>query len=72
MNVSSARDVLVSKIKFYEKMSRKTRKSALKIWHQGGSNSATYEYSLSVADYYDGLVMDLSSRLAEYDKKEGL
>lgn len=70
--MNSYRSVLVSKIKFFEKMARKTRRGALRDWRSGSAKFGTYEASLTVADKYDDNVMKLSQALKKYDEEKGL
>lgn len=70
--MNNYRQILVSKIKFYEKMARKTRRSALKNWNSGAANRGVYEASLKVADQYDRDVIALATALKGYDEEHKL
>lgn len=67
--LTNPRSIVVSKIRFYEKMARKTRKTALKNWNSGASKLAAYEASLSIADRYDDYVLKLTNWLREEDER---
>lgn len=70
--MNSYRSILVSKIKFFEKMARKTRRVALRDVRKGHCNNAGFNDYLELADKYDDNVMKLSQALKKYDEEKGL
>lgn len=67
LTMNNYRQILVSKIKFYEKMARKARKQALRL--NGKCSTVSAENALLIADRNDYFVMTLTKALKDYDEE---